>query len=236
MSKRFTDTEKWQDPWYRKLKPEEKNFWDYICCQCDNSGVWKPDLEVASFYIGFFIKESVLTSINQDKERVVILSNGYWLIKEFIDFQHGHKINNPNVRKHITKLIDKHNRYGYPLDTHLMPTITGIDTPKGKGIGKGKGKGKGIGIGKNEEKPIENKKSPVHIAYEDFISKYELLTKSIFVPAYGKHCKLLKTVVEKIGRETYLQAVDKFFESKEGETVKFSFDYFIATINKWIIQ
>jgi len=50
MSKRFTDSTKWASkPWFRKLSPNAKLLWLYICDTCDVAGVIDLDLEMASF-------------------------------------------------------------------------------------------------------------------------------------------------------------------------------------------
>ena len=49
MAKRFTSTEKWSDPWYRKLSAKHKCLWDWLFTQCDIAGSIEPDLELASF-------------------------------------------------------------------------------------------------------------------------------------------------------------------------------------------
>lgn len=52
MPNRFTDTTKWQKPWFRKLKSEHKLLWLYILDNCDHAGIWDVDIELASFMTG----------------------------------------------------------------------------------------------------------------------------------------------------------------------------------------
>jgi len=47
--KRFTETEKWKDSWFRKLQPPSKLLWLYILDTCDNAGFWEYDLEMCAF-------------------------------------------------------------------------------------------------------------------------------------------------------------------------------------------
>lgn len=50
--KRFTETTKWDDPWFRKLTPAAKLLWQWMLDHCDGAGVIDPDLELASFQTG----------------------------------------------------------------------------------------------------------------------------------------------------------------------------------------
>ncbi|MBI3589933.1 MAG: hypothetical protein HY094_00970 [Candidatus Melainabacteria bacterium] len=108
--KRFTDTAKWQDPWFRKLPVEYKNLWQYITDTCDNSGVWKPDFELLSFCIGEHLEyEEALKVLNQDKERIKVLENGNWYIVGFISFQYGELKEQSKPHAHVLSLLKKHN-------------------------------------------------------------------------------------------------------------------------------
>ena len=52
MAKRFTDTNKWQKQFIRKLPSAYKILWIYILDDCDHAGVWTVDTEIASIKIG----------------------------------------------------------------------------------------------------------------------------------------------------------------------------------------
>ena len=52
MAKRFTDSEKFKDTWYRKLSPKHKCFWEFLLAECNHAGIIEIDLEFASFVIG----------------------------------------------------------------------------------------------------------------------------------------------------------------------------------------
>lgn len=113
MAKRFTDTEKWNDPWHRKeLKPAMKCFWDYINAKCDRSGVWKVDMEQAAFFINEAIDRDEALAIFGEK-RVKILTQDYWQILGFIPFQYG--VLSPACKSHrdVFSLISSHQPKGY---------------------------------------------------------------------------------------------------------------------------
>src|SRR3972149_10317977 len=111
MKKRFTDSEKWHKPWFRKLKPEHKLFWSYLVDNCDNAGVWEVDWELVSFMIGIELNENDILEIF--KKQISIFDNGRrWYIKDFIEFQYGCKRSelNPKSNLHISAicLVKKH--------------------------------------------------------------------------------------------------------------------------------
>lgn len=84
MSKRFTDTEKWRDPWFCSLTPPEKLFWVYLLDTCNMAGVWQVNWPLVSFYIpGFEFKDEVFAG------RIEKLKNDKWYVKKFTDFQYG---------------------------------------------------------------------------------------------------------------------------------------------------
>src|SRR4029077_4580847 len=84
--KRFTATEKWEDPWFRKLTPKVKLLWCYFCDRCDHAGVIDLDLEVASFYIGDQISMQDLDLLGEHIQMISPLK--IWLPK-FVKFQYG---------------------------------------------------------------------------------------------------------------------------------------------------
>jgi len=139
MGKRFTDTEKWSDPWFRGLPPTLKCVWSYICDRCDNAGVWKIDKQLAEFQIGAKIDWNKFDELF--RERCTTISNEKLLIVGFIKFQFGELNENVNLHKNVLKLIEIHGM-AYPYDTH---------TCMGTGIGKGKGKGIDNGEGELKE-------------------------------------------------------------------------------------
>jgi len=84
--KRFTETQKWEDPWFRKLPIEAKLLWQWICDHCDQAGVVDPDLELASFQIGADVSEVTLGYFTGRIE--TIGANKIHILK-FVKFQYG---------------------------------------------------------------------------------------------------------------------------------------------------
>jgi hypothetical protein len=84
--KRFTETSKWEDQWFRKLPPNAKLFWDWICSKCDHAGVIEPDYDLAGFQIGCDITPQILEHF---EGRIEKLESGKLFILKFIQFQYG---------------------------------------------------------------------------------------------------------------------------------------------------
>jgi len=142
MSNRYTDTEKWEDPWYRNLKPYQKCFWEFLLCKCNHAGIWKPDFAAATFFVGQNLIEKDCISFLDG--RITVLSSGRWYINKYVCFQQ--KINsldelNPNNKCHLSiiKILEKEG---------LLSPCLGASEPLARGysIGKGNGKGKKEGV------------------------------------------------------------------------------------------
>lgn len=87
MSKRFTDTKKWRNEWFRNLSAEAKLTWIYLCDECESHGVLKIDYGLASFQLGFKLEKSHLEKWFFDK--IHFISNEKILIIPFFEFQYG---------------------------------------------------------------------------------------------------------------------------------------------------
>lgn len=118
MAKRLTDTEKWNDPWYRKLPVAYKNFWDYLCARCDNAGVWKVDMEMTQFQVDKTIEQAEALALFGN--RIAVLSPDYWHILGFVPFQFGELSAESKPHKAVLALIQKHQIKGYPKGIHTL--------------------------------------------------------------------------------------------------------------------
>lgn len=84
MAKRFTDSEKWRDPWFCDLTTHEKMFWIYLLDNCNLAGIWQVNWPLVKFFIPEFeFKEDSF------KDRIHKISDQKWWIKKFTDFQYG---------------------------------------------------------------------------------------------------------------------------------------------------
>jgi hypothetical protein len=122
MAKRWYDSNKYEDPWFRQLPPKSKLFWDYVLCKCDHAGVWKPDFGLASFCVGFQYNDEI---INEFSGRIRVLSNGKWFIQKFVEFQYPGGLQPANkVHASVLKVLEC-NHIDYPFINQTQP----IDDP-----------------------------------------------------------------------------------------------------------
>lgn len=102
MRKRYTDREKFNDNWYRKLSLKHKVLWEYLITECNHAGIFeKFDPELASFKIG---AEITLEDIKFFGARVKILSNSILFIPGFIKF-HYEDVNQLNPKNRLHKSV-----------------------------------------------------------------------------------------------------------------------------------
>lgn len=116
MSKRFTETEKWSDPWFRKLDHRVKIGYLYLLDRVDNSGVIDMDTELANFQIGIEIDWLMVST--QLGDRLEILPSGKWHLTRFVAFQFGEL--NPECKPHaqVIRLSGSHGIKGYSKGMH----------------------------------------------------------------------------------------------------------------------
>lgn len=86
MAKRFTDTAKWDKPWFRKLPCRLKTAFEFLRDKCDAAGVWEIDLEALAFNVGEPVSLEEIRTHFKARE---LGDNKLWLT-EFITFQYGH--------------------------------------------------------------------------------------------------------------------------------------------------
>lgn len=124
--KRFTDAEKWRDPWFRKLPWQQKLLWLYLCDNCDAAGVIEVDVERWAFEIGApYAWKNEIAGLG---DRVELMNAGQRLrIVKFIDFQYPRGLNaKAPAQLQVLRLMSK---YGIPI-----PSANGspIPTPMGR--------------------------------------------------------------------------------------------------------
>ena len=130
--KRFTETQKWEDPWFRRLKPEMKLLWQWILDRCDGAGIIDPDIELASFQIGY---QYPLDTLSEFGDRVVDLDGGKYFIPKFIAFQYGQLSEDCRAHGPALQSLRRHGLEGYskgiqPLKVKVKVKDTEKETEK----------------------------------------------------------------------------------------------------------
>lgn len=119
--KRFTETTKWRDPWFRNLSPQSKLLWQWLLDHCDKVGIVEVELAAASFDIGERIKEKHLAELMsrlQATDKPLC-----FFITKFIPFQYGKLTESCPAHRpvlsavHAAKLITTDIGYQYPINT-----------------------------------------------------------------------------------------------------------------------
>lgn len=86
MAKRLTDSEKWKDPWFKKLKGEMQLFWLFALDSCDHAGIWKDQLDDFNHTTGFNLTfDAIAKSFSG---RIIPLNEETFFIPKFITFQY----------------------------------------------------------------------------------------------------------------------------------------------------
>ena len=116
MAKRFTDTNKWDKLWFRKLPPAYKCLWDYLFTKCDHAGIYDVDLGLASFVIGHEFEEKKVLDIFKDQLQQI--KPNKWFLRKFIQFQYGELSDQCKPHIAVIKRLNQYNiKYAKGLET-----------------------------------------------------------------------------------------------------------------------
>lgn len=105
MSKRLTDTEKWDKEWFMSLPPKLKCAVQFIRDKCDLTGVWSPNWKLISIYVTEQITKEEVLSIDNGRQ-FLELENGRIFCYQFIEFQNGF-LPDENAQEKISPIIKK---------------------------------------------------------------------------------------------------------------------------------
>ena len=94
MSKRFTETRKWQNTWFMDLPAKYKLSWIWILDNCDHAGLIDANPRLISFMVGEPIDGEEMLRVMAG--RITKPKAGKWFIPSFINFQYGDELNSKN--------------------------------------------------------------------------------------------------------------------------------------------
>lgn len=171
MTRRFTETSKWEDKWFRKLPLAAKVLFEFLRDKCDVAGFWQIDPETASFFTGLPEKED--SSLGQrpgdsyeaaldilskpdnegDTPKILFSDDRTWLyVTNFLRHQGNWPLKSRNnVTPGILKCFADRKAFGKQV-LEVLQVLNGepyIDDPEScceganKDLPRSKGKGKG---------------------------------------------------------------------------------------------
>lgn len=181
MSLRFSETDKWhKDSWFRKLKPNCKLLFCWLCDSCDIAGFWEVDIELAAYETGLSVGD-VKGALKGLASRYDEPAGGvdwaseeitqYIWLKNFIKVQKNLPLN-PANKSHIGIINRIHQHIDcFPHIFKALKEQTKKKTPSkplDRGTGIGRGIGKGIGKGTSQKGGVgENKTREVWLLKQE---------------------------------------------------------------------
>ncbi|MGB2578180.1 hypothetical protein AAIR98_000098 [Elusimicrobium simillimum] len=106
MAKRFFESGKFRDSWYRNLTPKEKCIWEFMLCECNAGGILDIDFKSMTFHIGVNVTKKDLQPF---ESRIVWIRESKVFIPKFIDFQYPGGLNPANrAHKNILPMLKQY--------------------------------------------------------------------------------------------------------------------------------
>lgn len=154
LKKRFTDTDKWSDPWFASLPKEGKLVWQFLCDRCDEAGFWTINLRDLTHFTEANRKDWDAFLAAAEANRVRVIGEKVWLVK-FIGFQFPRGIHPKDpMRVAILRSLKQANAEDLlrgleaPTKSLIMNLLSGAgqDPPGSLGEGAGAGAGDGLSL------------------------------------------------------------------------------------------
>jgi hypothetical protein len=103
--KRFTETTKWDDPWFWELSTPAKLLYLFLLDHCDNAGVINCNLKLASLKIGEPVDSKTISELG---DRLQVLKGGKLYLVKFVRFQYGALKPTSNLHASVLELLNRH--------------------------------------------------------------------------------------------------------------------------------
>lgn len=202
MSKRFTETNKWDDAWFSNLKPLEKLVFLFMIDRCDNAGFFELNPRNHAFQIGISQDEYLGAIKGLNRGLLSSVDNSKIWIKKFLFHQKNLPLNIKNNAHKQIILIIQNNINDFEFDFNSLGADMGLISPIGKGIGKGNSIGKEGGAGETVKLPLEYK-TRIGASIQDTISPSEYIQKNHRM--YYENCI--------VGKKLNIEAVHADFDT-----------------------
>jgi hypothetical protein len=105
MAKRFTETNKWDDPFFIDLDVKYKMLWLFMLDKCDHAGMFQFSKRLVDFHLCSSYDESDVLIVFGS--RIIVLESGKWFINRFIKYQYGDLNENNRVHKSVIDILHK---------------------------------------------------------------------------------------------------------------------------------
>jgi hypothetical protein len=155
--KRFTDTSKWSDPWFRRLSAPAKMLWFYILDHCDHVGMIELDLDLAAQDCGINMSPETLLEIG---DRVEPAGKGKLIVPKFIKFQVGEPSESCKAHTKIIQAIEELGLFKDSLGYHYPINSLSLDYPMTNNSHKEKEEDKDKEEEEDKEEGGKKSKSP----------------------------------------------------------------------------
>ncbi len=166
--KRFTETAKWDDPWFRELSPAMKCLWLYLCDRCDPAGVWVVDLKGAAFAIGEKLDAAKVWATFAERLEKVSGDNGErWRIVKFVQFQYPNLSRDCKPHTGVFIALEKHGLDEVIVKNGSRHSKVSLTLPKGSANLQDKEKE----TDKEKESEKEHGKCPLQLRAEKLFGK-----------------------------------------------------------------
>lgn len=131
--KRFTETLKWSDPWFRRLSSAGKLLWVYAVDHCDNIGLVEIDLDFTSRDIGLKVTEATISELG---DRIENIGGGKYFLPKFIKFQYGQLSPGCPAHKKVIQAVSDHCLLQDSLGYHYPNSRVTVTLQERNKIGK----------------------------------------------------------------------------------------------------
>lgn len=178
--KRFTETNKWDDPWFRDLRGAWKLVFLYVIDRCNNAGFWEVDEAAISWHTKLTADQ--VKGALEGLERGLKGALGWVWVKNFLKHQKNWPLNpsNPAHKQIIQLIIEQSERFKEcPVFIEFEGALKGLQRPIGIGNGKvkeGECEGTDLGGSPTEDQFIaecELYSIPAFYARDKFLAKDE---------------------------------------------------------------
>lgn len=153
MAKRFTDSDKWKDPWFISLSPINRLFWIFALDTCDHAGIWKDQLSEFNFRHNCELTHDDIKA--NFAGRIIPIDGETFIIPKFIFFQYPNfNAERNNAHKGVMRSLEYYGLsyeiiYNQFKNSRIKKSPTlGASEELGRGTGIGIGTRIGIGLGK----------------------------------------------------------------------------------------